>query len=173
MVKVKHVRTADCVVGGFRYAAAKETEAGNKSAIGRGRAIGSLLLGLYDREGLLHFVGFTSSFAREERAALNEVIEPLRGGAGFNGRAPGGPSRWTLGESREWERLDPVLVCEVEYDYFSQGRFRHGTKFLRWRPDKAPQQCSFDQVERKAQGESRGGLIARLKTPPCKEGKGR
>src|SRR5579884_558400 len=133
MVKVKHLRTADCVVGGFRYAAKDAQREKNRRTAAR--SIGSLLLGLYDEDGLLHFVGFTSSFTRDARAALNKVIEPLRGGSGFTGRAPGGPSRWTVGESREWERLDPVLVCEVEYDYFSQGRFRHGTKLLRWRPD--------------------------------------
>jgi ATP-dependent DNA ligase len=136
MRKIKRVRTADCVVGGFRYAA-------------KGGEIGSLLLGLYGDDGLLHHVGFTSSFARDERKALKKIVLPLRGGEGFTGRAPGGPSRWSTERSGEWERLEPTLVCEVRYDHFSGNRFRHGTKFLRWRPDKAPKQCRVDQVERK------------------------
>ncbi len=133
MVKIKKIRTADCVVGGFRYAS-------------KGGAIGSLLLGLYNEQNLLDHVGFTSSFTAEQRAELKKIVEPLRGGSGFTGRAPGGPSRWSTERSGEWERLNPKLVCEVSYDYFSQGRFRHGTKFLRWRPEKNPQQCTFDQV---------------------------
>ena len=132
MVKIKKIRSADCVVGGFRYAS-------------KGGAIGSLLLGLYNEEGLLDHIGFTSSFKAGERAKLKKVVEPLRGG-GFTGRAPGGPSRWSTERSGEWEPLKPKLVCEVSFDYFSQGRFRHGTKFLRWRPDKGPRQCSFEQV---------------------------
>lgn len=145
MIKVKHVKTADCVVGGFRYSStrAKTDTASRTSA----HTVGSLLLGLHDTNGVLHFVGFTSSFSKEERAGLTKVIEPLKGGAGFSGRAPGGPNRWSQRQSDDWERLDPVLVCEVQYDYFSQGRFRHGTKFLRWRPEKDPRQCTLDQVE--------------------------
>lgn len=133
MQKIKRLRTADCVVGGFRYSE-------------KGRQVGSLLLGLYNQQGLLDHVGFTSSFNREDRKALKPVVEPLKGGEGFTGHAPGGPSRWSTRRSDEWERLKPKLVCEVQYDHFSGGRFRHGTKFLRWRPDKAPQQCKFDQV---------------------------
>ena len=136
MRKIKRVRTADCVVGGFRYAS-------------KGGEIGSLLLGLYDDDGLLDHVGFTSSFTREDRKALKKVVLPLRGGQGFTGRAPGGPSRWSTERSGEWEPLKPKLVCEVRYDHFSGERFRHGTKFLRWRPDKDPAQCRFDQVLRK------------------------
>jgi ATP-dependent DNA ligase len=132
MVKVKKIRTADCVVGGFRYAS-------------KGGGIGSLLLGLHHEQGLDH-VGFTSSFNAQQRAELKKVVEPLRGGPGFTGRAPGGPSRWSTERSSEWEALQPKLVCEVSYDYFSQGRFRHGTKFLRWRPEKDPRQCTFEQV---------------------------
>lgn len=133
MVKVKRLRTADCVVGGFRY--------------GQGtKAIGSLLLGLYDDGGLLHHVGFAASFTAAERAKLKDVVEPRRGGPGFTGRAPGGPSRWSTERSTEWEALEPSLVCEVRYDHFSGGRFRHGTKLLRWRPDKAPRQCTLDQL---------------------------
>jgi ATP-dependent DNA ligase len=136
MRKIKRVRTADCVVAGFRYAS-------------KGGEIGSLLLGLYGNDGLLHHVGFSSSFARDERKALKKIVLPLRGGEGFTGRAPGGPSRWSTERSGEWEPLQPKLVCEVRFDHFSGERFRHGTKFLRWRPDKAPKQCRFDQVLRK------------------------
>jgi ATP-dependent DNA ligase len=145
MVKIKHLKTADCVIGGFRYSATstKTGTAGQSTP----RTVGSCLLGLYDAKGLLHFVGFTSSFNKDERAQLKNVVEPLKGGAGFSGKAPGGPNRWSQRQSDEWERVDPVLVCEVEYDYFSQGRFRHGTKFLHWRPEKNPRQCTFDQVE--------------------------
>ena len=141
MVKIKHLKTADCVVGGFRYL---ET---SRSARSREKApqIGSLLLGLYD-EGLLHHVGFVASFTGPERKQLAEILLPLRGGRGFTGRAPGGPSRWATKRSADWEPVDPSLVCEVRYDYFSQDRFRHGTKFLRWRPDKRPETCTFEQV---------------------------
>jgi ATP-dependent DNA ligase len=136
MRKIKSIRTADCVVGGFRYAS-------------KGGEIGSLLLGLYGDNCQLHHVGFTSSFNKDDRRKLKPVVEPLRGGSGFSGRAPGGPSRWATERTGEWEALDPKLVCEVRYDHFSGGRFRHGTKFLRWRPEKAPSQCRMDQVERK------------------------
>ena len=134
MVKVKRVRTADCVVGGFRYSE-------------KGGGIGSLLLGLYNPRGLLDHVGFTSSFNAEQRMELKNVVKPLEGGQGFTGKAPGGPSRWSTRRSMEWQPLKPKLVCEVQYDHFAGGRFRHGTKFLRWRPEKKPAQCTFDQVE--------------------------
>ena len=134
MVKVKRIRTADCVVGGFRYAE-------------KGGGIGSLLLGLYNDQGLLDHVGFTSSFNAEQRRELKRVVEPLIGPPGFTGRAPGGPSRWSTERSAEWQPLKPKLVCEVQYDHFSGGRFRHGTKFLRWRPDKKPRECTFDQLK--------------------------
>jgi ATP-dependent DNA ligase len=133
MVKIKRMRTADCVVGGFRYDQ-------------NGREIGSLLLGLYDAEGRLDHVGFTSSFTAEERRALKDVVLPLRGPTGFTGKAPGGLSRWSTRRSMEWESLKPTLVCEVKYDHFSGDRFRHGTKFLRWRPDKSPKSCTFEQL---------------------------
>lgn len=133
MQKIKRLRTVDCVVGGFRYASGS-------------RAIGSLLLGLYDEDGLLHHVGFSSSFTAAERSELTKALAPVMGGPGFSGRAPGGPSRWSTERSAEWERLHPTLVCEVRYDHFSGGRFRHGTKLLRWRPDKDPRACTFDQV---------------------------
>jgi ATP-dependent DNA ligase len=132
MVKVKRFKTADCVVGGFRYAA--------------GGGIGSLLLGLYDPEGRLRFVGHAASFTRTEREALRSAVEPLKGTSAFEVREPGGPSRWSRRERSEWEPLRPVLVCEVRYDYFSQNRFRHGTKFLRWRPEKHPASCTLEQV---------------------------
>ncbi|MGB8581587.1 MAG: ATP-dependent DNA ligase [Candidatus Sulfotelmatobacter sp.] len=134
MVKIKRIRTADAVVGGFRYAE-------------KGGGVGSLLLGLYDREGLLDHIGFTSSFNSEQRQELKKIVEPLIGGAGFTGHAPGGPSRWSTKRSTEWQRLKPKLVAEVRYDHFSGGRFRHGTKFLRWRPEKKPQDCTFQQLE--------------------------
>jgi ATP-dependent DNA ligase len=137
MMKVKRLRTADCVVGGFRWAQ-KEGKIGGR--------IGSLLLGLYDDDGRLDHVGFCSSFNAEERLELERIVLPLREPPGFTGKAPGGPSRWAQGRSTEWEPLRPVLVCEVRYDHFSGGRFRHGTKFLRWRPEKKPAQCTFEQV---------------------------
>lgn len=134
VVKVKQIRTADCVVGGFRYA--------------RGtRAIGSLLLGLYGEDGLIHHVGFTSAFKASERRELTKQFEALKKPPGFTGSAPGGPSRWSTDRSGEWEPVDPKVVVEVAYDHFTGGRFRHGTKFLRWRPDKVPGQCTIDQVE--------------------------
>jgi ATP-dependent DNA ligase len=136
MVKVKNYRSADCGVGGFRY--------GTNSKL-----VGSLLLGLYDDDGLLHHVGFTSSIARTEKPALTAKLEKLKGGPGFTGNAPGGPSRWSTERSAEWVPLKPKLVVEICYDHFSGERFRHGTRLLRWRPDKAPQQCTMEQVKQK------------------------
>jgi ATP-dependent DNA ligase len=134
MLKVKRLRTADCVVGGFRYATGS-------------KLVGSLLLGLYDDEGLLHHVGFTSAFTNEDREALTKRLERLSGGKGFTGRAPGGPSRWSTERTGEWMPLKPKLVVEVRYDHISDERFRHGTNLMRWRPDKAPSQCTFDQLK--------------------------
>jgi len=135
MVKVKHFKTADCVVGGFRY--------------GEGtKVLGSLLLGLYDGEGRLVHIGHTSSIKASDRQALTKKLESIRSENPFEVRVPGGPSRWASGRSGDWEPVKPQLVCEVEYDYFSQGRFRHGSKFLRWRPDKKPRQCGMEQVEK-------------------------
>jgi ATP-dependent DNA ligase len=134
MLKIKQMRTADCVVGGFRYGTGS-------------REVGSLLLGLYNEEGKLDHVGFTSAIPASEKAALTARLEALRGGEGFTGDAPGGPSRWATDRSGEWEPLRPELVAEVRYDHMTGGRFRHGTKFLRWRPDKAPELCRFDQVQ--------------------------
>jgi ATP-dependent DNA ligase len=133
MIKVKQQRTADCVVGGFRYAEKK-------------RVVGSLLLGLYDDDGLLHHVGFTSAIPAKERPALTKELERLIEPPGFTGNAPGGPSRWNTERSMAWEPLRPELVAEVRYDQVTGGRFRHGTGFLRWRPDKDPRQCTFDQL---------------------------
>ncbi len=135
MVKVKRLRTADCVVGGFRYAS-------------EGKLVGSMLLGLYDDAGLLHHVGFTSSIKAIEKPALTKKLKKLIKPPGFTGNAPGGPSRWATERSAEWQPLSPKLVIEVQYDHFTGGRFRHGTKFLRWRPDKKPSRCAFDQVRR-------------------------
>jgi ATP-dependent DNA ligase len=133
MVKIKRMRSADCVVGGFRYLASK-------------REVGSLLLGLYDQDGKLHHVGFTSTIANEERGVLTRRLEGLRGPPGFTGRAPGGPSRWSTERSGSWEPLRPELVVEVRFDHVTGDRFRHGAKLLRWRPDKAPRQCTFEQI---------------------------
>ena len=133
MLKVKRLQTADCVVGGFRYA----TE---------GRYVGSLLLGLYDDDGQLHHVGFTSSIPRTERKALTTKLESLVAPPGFTGKAPGGPSRWSTERSTEWQPLKPRLVVEVRYDHVTGDRFRHGTKLVRWRPDKNPRQCTFEQL---------------------------
>jgi len=133
MLKVKCVRTADCVVGGFRYAST-------------GGLVGSLLLGLYDAAGLLHHVGFTSAIPAAERAALTARLERLIEPPGFTGNAPGAPSRWSTARSADWRPLRPKLVVEVRYDQLSGRRFRHGTKLVRWRPDKSPRQCTFAQL---------------------------
>jgi ATP-dependent DNA ligase len=147
MVKIKRIRTADCVVGGFRYAE-------------KGGGIGSLLLGLYNDEGLLDHVGFTSSFNAVQRRELKKIVEPLIQSPGFTGHAPGGPSRWSTKRSTEWQPLSLKLVCEVQYDHFSGVRFRHGTKFLRWRPEKKPKQCTFAQVKPKAGAKAADVLVA-------------
>ena len=133
MVKVKQLRTADCVVGGFRYAEKKHE-------------VGSLLLGLFDEEGKLHHVGFTSAIPAKERPALTGKLEALIEPPGFTGNAPGGPSRWNTERTGQWEPLKPELVIEVRYDQVTGRRFRHGTALLRWRPDKAPKQCTFEQL---------------------------
>ncbi|HEX3888788.1 MAG TPA: ATP-dependent DNA ligase [Phenylobacterium sp.] len=133
MLKIKRLRTADCVVGGFRYETAS-------------RQVGSLLLGLYDAAGKLDHVGFTSAIRDAERPALTAKLEKLAGGSGFTGDAPGGPSRWSNERSAEWTPLKPKLVVEVRYDHVTGDRFRHGTSLLRWRPDKAPEQCTLAQL---------------------------
>ncbi len=148
MQKIKQRRTADCVVGGFRYAS-------------KTHVVGSLLLGLYDEEGLLHHVGFTSSISADEKKALVPRLEKLVKPPGFTGSAPGGPSRWSTERSGEWQPLQPKLVVEVEYDHVSGGRFRHGTRLVRWRPDKAPGQCTFEQIAR-----PEGSLLRLLEVAP-------
>ena len=137
MLKIKRLRSADCVVGGFRYEAKR-------------KLVGSLLLGLYDEEGRLDHVGFTSGIADAEKPALTKRLEALIEPPGFTGDAPGGPSRWATERSTEWQPLRPELVAEVRYDHVTGGRFRHGTRLLRWRPDKAPSQCTFEQMQEEA-----------------------
>ena len=130
MVKIKRHRTADCVVGGFRYLENKPV-------------VGSLLLGLYNDEGELDHVGFTSSFQAKDRPALTKKLKKLIAPPGFTGKAPGGLSRWSTKRSMEWQPLKPELVVEVQFDHFTGGRFRHGTKFLRWRAEKSPTECTL------------------------------
>ncbi|HEX9162823.1 MAG TPA: ATP-dependent DNA ligase [Thermoanaerobaculia bacterium] len=146
MVKVKHLKTADCVVGGFRYGEGTKT-------------VSSLLLGLYDEKKRLVHIGHTSSIKKADRRDLTKQLESMRDENPFEVRVPGGPSRWASGRSGDWEPLRPELVCEVEYDYFSQGRFRHGSKFLRWRPEKDPRTCTMEQVMPPRRG---GKGIARI-----------
>lgn len=134
MLKVKQRRSADCVVGGFRRAK-------------NGPDVASLLLGLYDADDKLHYVGFTSAFAGEDKAALIAQLEKRIAEPGFTGNAPGGPSRWNNGEPSKWYPLRSELVVEVSFDQVTGGRFRHGTKLLRWRPDKAPRQCRMEQLD--------------------------
>jgi ATP-dependent DNA ligase len=148
MLKVKRIRTADCVVGGFRYGTGS-------------KLVGSLLLGLYNDKGLLDHVGFTSAFANENKAELTARLEALRG-EGFTGNAPGGPSRWSTERTSTYEPLRHELVVEVSYDHISGGRFRHGTTIVRWRPDKAPRQCTYEQIEPAAKPT---GPIAQVLSP--------
>jgi ATP-dependent DNA ligase len=150
MIKVKHSRTADCVVAGFRW---------HKN--GRGVLVGSLLLGLYDDKGTLHHVGVTSSFTMARRKALAIELAPLREhareghpwrdwadvGNGEMTRMPGGQSRWSAGKDLSWEPLRIERVCEVKYDHMQGPRFRHAAIFQRWRPDKRPSDCRYDQLE--------------------------
>jgi ATP-dependent DNA ligase len=140
------MRSADCVVGGFRY--------GTNS-----KEVGSLLLGLYDEAGKLDHVGFTSTIAMADRAELTKRLEALVEAPGFTGDAPGGPSRWSTERTGEWQPLRPELVVEVRYDHVTGNRFRHGTKFLRWRPDKAPKQCTMEQLKPELRADE---LAARL-----------
>lgn len=133
MLKVKNIRTADCVVGGFRYATGSQIA-------------GSLLLGLYDAAGRLDHVGFTAALGKEDKPALTARLEALRG-EGFTGNAPGGPSRWSTERTSTYEPLRHELVVEVSYDQVTGARFRHGTGLRRWRPDKAPRQCTFEQLQ--------------------------
>ena len=151
MFKIKHARTADCVVAGFRWYKG-----------GKGRLVGSLLLGLYDDAGVLHHVGVTSAFKQEVRAQLAEMLEPMREGArdvhpwkewaewqdqDIAQRLPGATSRWNRGKDLSWEPIRLELVCEVGYDHLQGTRFRHATHFKRWRPDKPVKECRYDQLE--------------------------
>ncbi|HVA29452.1 MAG TPA: ATP-dependent DNA ligase [Candidatus Baltobacteraceae bacterium] len=131
MIKVKNLRTADCVVGGYRSS---------------GNSVGSLLLGLYDENGLLDYVGFTSGFGVEEKKSLFKQLSAMKAARSFTGRTPGGPSRWNRGKESEWVPVKPELVLEVQFDHVTNGRFRHGTRPLRFRPDKNPRQCTTEQI---------------------------
>ena len=135
MQKYKRIRTADCVVGGFRYGADSNE-------------VGSLLLGLYDEQGHLHHVGFTSGIAKADKPSLTKKLEKLIHEPGFTGNAPGGPSRWSTERSTQWKPLSPKLVVEVSFDHVTNDRFRHGTKLIRFRPDKSPRQCTMEQLYR-------------------------
>jgi ATP-dependent DNA ligase len=137
MVKIKFKRTADCVVGGYRLGSDRPQ-------------VGSLLLGLYDAKGLLNHVGFTTTLHFPERAALTKKLAAIAGPPGFTGSRPDGPSRWSTERTSQWIPVQPRLVVEVEFDHFSGDRFRHGTRFLRWRPEKRPDQCTEDQVRRES-----------------------
>ncbi|WP_293675767.1 ATP-dependent DNA ligase [uncultured Phenylobacterium sp.] len=148
MLKIKRIRTADCVVGGYRY----ERDS---------RQVGSLLLGLFNAEGKLDHVGYTSTITDAERPALTRRLEALVGGSGFTGDAPGGPSRWSTERTGEWTPLKPKLVVEVRYDHVTGDRFRHGTKLVRWRPDKAPEQCTFEQIRAVAAPATLAAAIAK------------
>jgi ATP-dependent DNA ligase len=154
MQKIKRYRSADCVIGGFRYA---------ENRLNGHKVIGSMLLGLYDDEGLLHHVGFTSAIKSADKAALTEkLIKDIRERS-FTGNAPGGPSRWSTRRSSEWVPVKPRYVIEVSYDHFTGDRFRHGTSILRWRPDKEPKQCTFDQLKQKIVNPT--SLLRRTKSP--------
>ena len=135
LVKIKHLRTADCVVGGYRPYAA-------------GPGVGSLLLGLYDERGVFHHVGHTSSFSAAERKEVLAKLKPLEGSGSFgDGRTPGSPSRWTGAKDLSWVSIEPSLVCEVNFEKLQGERFRHAARFLRWRPDKDPRGCDYSQLE--------------------------
>jgi ATP-dependent DNA ligase len=140
MQKIKRYQSADCVIGGFRYG--ENRQAGRK-------VVGSVLLGLYDADGMLHHVGFSSGIKTRDKPALTDKLEVLKNDRSFTGNAPGGPSRWSTKRSAEWQPVKPKYVIEVSYDHFTGGRFRHGTSILRWRPDKKPGQCTFEQVNQK------------------------
>lgn len=141
MKKIKLLRSADCVVGGFRYSERKQADR---------KVVGSLLLGLYDDSGLLHHVGFTSAIKSSDRRALTERLEKISSSHSFTGKSPGAPSRWSTKRSGEWKAVRPAYVVEVSYDHVSGDRFRHGTKIVRWRPDKKPSQCRMNQLRQVA-----------------------
>jgi ATP-dependent DNA ligase len=141
MQKIKRMHSADCVIGGFRY---------GEKRTGERKVVGSLLLGLYDEEGLLNHVGFSSGLKAGQKAALTDKLEAIVSDHSFTGSAPGGPSRWSIRRSADWQALKPKFVVEVSYDHFTGGRFRHGTTILRWRPDKKPRQCTMEQLQQKS-----------------------
>ncbi len=149
MLKIKHRRSVDAVVGGYRV---------HK----QGDRIGSLLLGLYDKAGQLHFVGHSSGFSDEDRVTLLEQFSKLATGDSFGeeARRPGAESRWTQGRDSAWVPVQPVVVAEVSYDQITGGRFRHATRFLRFRPDKDPVECSLDQLHR-PEGAGFSNVVAR------------
>jgi ATP-dependent DNA ligase len=156
MQKIKCYRMADCVIGGFRYAERKQA----------GRpVVGSVLLGLYDDEGELHHVGFSSGIKADERPALTRKLEAIATDQSFTGNTPGGPSRWSTKKSARWEPVKPKFVIEVTYDHFTGGRFRHGTAIHRWRPDKKPSQCTMEQLKQKSVS------FTKLLNGPSKSGK--
>lgn len=140
LAKIKHTRTADCVVGGFRWLKDQQ-----------GKAVGSILLGVYDKDGALHYVGHASNFQKKEKFELLDFLEPYRtdaeGKSFGGGRTPGGPSRWSGGKDLSWEALRPELVCEVAFEQLQGERFRHNARFRHWRHDKAPSECRFDQLD--------------------------
>ncbi len=139
MQKIKHLRTVDCVVAGYRWNRGEE-----------GRSVGAILLGLYDSDGTLNYVGHSSSFNAQEKRDLIALFDPYKTedeSQGFgHGRTPGGVSRWSSGKDQSWVRLRPGLVCEVTFDYLQGNRFRHAATFRRWRPDKPPAACAYDQL---------------------------
>ncbi len=156
MLKVKQRRTADCVVGGFRYGTGRKT-------------VGSLLLGLYDADGKLNHVGFTSGIASSDRVNLTRKLEARIQPPGFTGKSPGAPSRWSNKRSSAWKPLRPELVVEVYYDHVTSDRFRHGTKLLRWRLDKRPEQCTIEQLGHELRPRTLDALLRRqqrLRTAP-------
>ncbi|MCC8954136.1 ATP-dependent DNA ligase [Bradyrhizobium sp. Pear77] len=140
MQKIKRYQTADYVIGGFRY--------GEHRRAGR-QFVGSILLGLYDDDGLLHHIGFSSGIKAKDKPTLTDKLEAIKQAQSFTGNAPGGPSRWSTKRSSEWQPIKPKYVVEVSYDHFTGGRFRHGTSIIRWRSDKKPSQCTFEQVRQK------------------------
>ena len=141
MQKIKCYRSADCVIGGFRY---------GENLLGGRKVVGSVLLGLYDAGGLLYHVGFSSAIKAKDKPALTDKLEAVATDRSFTGNAPGGPSRWSTKRSSEWQPVKPKYVVEVSYDHFTGGRFRHGTSILRWRPDKKPRQCTFEQLNKRS-----------------------
>jgi ATP-dependent DNA ligase len=141
MRKIKRHRSIDCVIGGFRY--------GENLQTGR-KVVGSVLLGLYDSEGVLHHVGFSSGIKSKDKAALTDKLEAVITDRSFTGTTPGGPNRWSTKRSSEWLPVKPKFVVEISYDHFTGGRFRHGTTIVRWRLDKKPTQCTMDQLKQKS-----------------------